>query len=368
MTKLMNLNKDSKKRSRIEVSEDSIKARFFIEHNLSQVDAAGVIFDVYRKDSSEVEKTYQPTHDGKLLLAKYYEDKYGIKILNIANVEDGRNLLEYISANQDNFKIGVLLPSALEGQRIDLETYNKKTSQLSHCCPIIIERESGVLRLIDLDAIEKKSAQNRNLNALLQKISPQEFYCNRSSSLMDTNSCHTYAISILKDALRIDNLAQNLRSAKGETNLQSGLMKVVDYEVLPESLLKLVQSEGYLRKVTADMAGEVIRSNKTKPPKPISQQREENSETVKIQTTSTDSSDAKEDKIRNSFLWTKANQNPRRIVSVLEKYSISDDKIDEFIIDLKESQTAFLKLAKTSAVTQPSCVGALKDNSRERVL
>ncbi len=242
--------------SRFDTFSKQIKEKFFLKYNIAQADGTGRSFEVYRNNDETVSETYQPNHEGKILLAKYYQNKYGILIFNISDRQDCQNLIKYVSDNKENFKVGVLLPSAMEGQpRQDsaLEKYNRDTSSRSHCCPVIIESFGAKnLRIIDLDCIARTPSQNSNFLALLNNVAPAEMYVTASSNVMDTNSCHTYAISILKDALRIDDLAKQITLTSGaiqfETTNSAGLAsKIHHYQKLPTPLLKLVQSKSYLR-------------------------------------------------------------------------------------------------------------------------
>ena len=84
---------------------EHIKENFFLRHNLAQMDGNGEVFEAHRQESATTATLYQPNHDGKNLLSKYYHDKYGLLIINIATVNDAKNVINFVSKNKENFKI-----------------------------------------------------------------------------------------------------------------------------------------------------------------------------------------------------------------------------------------------------------------------
>lgn len=323
------MTKDSEVRS--EITLEDIATKLFMRYPIFQRDGERKVWEIFRdEDQNKISKILQPRHDAKIILAKYYELKYGIKIVNLKTSKDLEKFQSFVNFKKDTaeaFKIGAILPGAFFDDMPDI-------SELSHCCPILFERMEGEsLTAINLDCISRLGSDQQAISSQIMsmadiKISP------KNTNILDLNSCHTYAISILKDALRIDGLKDKL--------IADHSIGSFEYDNLPPELLKITQTQSSIENI--DLSQPIIRSNLSKDFVSVAERRERDSETV-LRKIEQDEWELDEDEViwesktRNAVLWNKANSNVARAKVVLDHYGInSEEELNLFIENLYQEQ------------------------------
>lgn len=321
------------------ISKESIIRKLFTRYQIVQRDANKQNWEISRDaDHSKISQSLQPNHDARIILSKYYELKYGIKIVNLKDSNDFEKFDSFIRSKKEDkelFKIGVILPAVFFDEMPSI-------SGRTHANPILFERsKDGCLSAINLDCISTLKDQQNLLSKRM--MSRADIQINpKNSNLLDVNSCHTYAISILKDALRIDELKAKLLNEKEEIKEETAYNTSIEYTQLPPELLKFTQARSSIE--GADLSAPIIRSNLSKDNISLAQRREHESETV-FRRLEQDEWELGEDeevwesKTRNSALWNKSIGNVERIKTVLDYYEIDNEEaLDEKVATLYQEQ------------------------------
>lgn len=197
---------------------------------------------------------YQPTPKGVAELCKHYNTKYNIdmQILEIQH-SNNRELKRFETLNESE------LLNISEGKSRGVILLQEQ----NHAVPVIITKQDNKLMIFIFDSTSggcTKAYYNvANLfpNALV--------YLNSGTRQADSSSCITDAICIVKDALRIKNLAQLIQSKTVKENFSSSptasklkinrITKPNNFSLfqMPEQLLKTAQRSLYLEHADKNM-------------------------------------------------------------------------------------------------------------------
>jgi hypothetical protein len=200
----------------------------------------------------------EPTCDAMLLMAKYYELKYGVKIIVVSSPEDLEAIQKLVDESEKAgmpCKFGFVLPNI----KVEVDGFvsharwdsSQPFSDLAgkllydegHICPAIYEKLSdGRSSIITLDSIGMIGHISAGHRRIIDKIAGGNIpIFNNSIALQrSTRGCRDLGILMLKDALRMPNLVDEL-GLKGETSY-SGHIGSINFDILPEQLLKFFQT------------------------------------------------------------------------------------------------------------------------------
>ena len=94
------MTKDSEARS--EITLEDIATKLFMRYPIFQRDGERKVWEISRnEDQNKISKILQPRHDAKIILAKYYELKYGIKIVNLKTSKDLEKFQSFVNFKKD---------------------------------------------------------------------------------------------------------------------------------------------------------------------------------------------------------------------------------------------------------------------------
>lgn len=295
-------------------------------------------------DKGENIKIYEPNSDAMSLMAKYYELKYGVKIIFASTEEDLKNIKQLIQSSENSdtaCKFGFILP---------LFTKNGTTTVINkdsgHVCPVLYEKSSdGHSALISFDSVGNiSSAHKEIINDMSNSTIP--IYHSNVALQRSTVLCRELSVLTLKDALRMKDLVNELEFKESISSRTHNML-----EILPDKLLKYVQTGRPLK--TANLDTEIIRSNPEKETKTLGQYLEENQKTIflsnnKITRLGSEIADEKIsekpplESVVNSKLLQENDLMMQRIVKLCEFYNVTSDKnLDELIQKVNEEKLTF---------------------------
>lgn len=233
----------------------------------------------------------EPRLDALLLMAKYYELKYGVKIIVAAKGADLdaiKDLVDKCEKSSKPCKFGFILPNLAVKRNGFLREAGWNSSQpfsdldgkllcdKGHVCPVIYEKlADGRSSIIVLDSIGMVGDASAGHRPMIQKIAEQSVpvYINNAVLQSSTKGCRDLAILILKDALRIPHLLDEL----GLKNENYGDRR---FDILPEKLLKYLQT-GFPWK-TADAKAPILRASAQKPLQSLQDYNAQNQGTIHL--------------------------------------------------------------------------------------
>lgn len=222
-------------------------------------------------DSAGVQKeALEPSQKAMMLMARYYELKYGTKIMVVGNVEDLeaiKNLVEASEKSNTSGKFGFVLPNVIVERKgfFDNQPFSDLAEKLipdaGHVCPVIYEKlPDGRSSIIVLDSLGMGGIVSEVHTPIIDKISNSSIpiYINRAVTQRSTAGCRELSILMLKDALRIPSLVDEL----GFTDKTSPYGWAKYFDILPEPLLKYLQTGSPWK--TANVEAEMLRSSPKK--------------------------------------------------------------------------------------------------------
>lgn len=202
----------------------------------------------------------QPLPNGAQIIADYYKEKYKVDIRIVdhtQSVESGDN----ITARFKQF------------QKETLTTHSNENNQavgyilmhgLHHAIPVIMTREENKDYLIIFDSTS--GSRKKGYYQIANIIPDVTVLLNNGTRQADTGSCVTDALCILKDALRIEGIANyliknKLVAAGSQTpsperkSVATATLLYNNFSIfsMPERLLKSAQVSDYLTVSDADM-------------------------------------------------------------------------------------------------------------------
>lgn len=265
----------------------------------------------------------KPGHTAKLVLADYYEKKYGIKIhvqdkdLNDA-VEVGHLLLEKANAGNGE-PVGLLLHRP-RGEKTP--TSPKGPDYVGHVTPFLIQKTPNGFDLIDLNIGPYSYVKAYEAAYLLQEAGHEIriLTVGEPSRQADEFSCHTDAMQVLKDALVAHQTTGGNLSEHYWTNyrVDQHLTARNPYTFaaaieLPASLYKVVQRSKALQ--STRLSPQEVLAVKTPSANPEKQQ------TVGAHRKRFSSIKNKEGGLINNFLTFKAYKNAMLVLDRLNSFS-----------------------------------------------
>lgn len=281
-------------------------------------------------------KQIKPGHTAKLVLADYYEKKYGIKIhvqdKDLADaVEVGHLLLEKANAGNGE-PVGLLLHRP-RGKKTP--TSPKGPDYVAHVTPFLIQKTPNGFDLIDLNIGPYSYVTAYKAAYLLQEAGHEIriLTVGEPSRQADAFSCHTDAMQVLKDALvehqtRGGNLSEhywtNYRVDQHLTARNPGTFTAAIE--LPESLYKVVQHSKALQ--STRLSPHQVLAVKTPSTNPDKQQ------TVGAHRKRFSSIKNKEGGVMNNFLTFKAYKNAMLVLDQLNSFSNAQAR-NEYIEHLR---------------------------------
>lgn len=236
-------------------------------------------------DQGDRQEFLEPKSDAMLLMAKYYELKYGVKIIVVTKTQDLdsiKGLIEKSEKSSAPVKFGFVLPNFLvknDGSIADTnwnanqnfyELEDKLIYNEGHVCPVVYEKlPDGRSSIIVIDSIGGKSPGSVGHSRIIDKMSDSKIpvYFNSAELQRSNRGCRDLAILMLKDALRMPNIVDELGFIV-DARRSGGCY----YDILPEALLKYLQTGSPWK--TADSERKVLRSS----PQKISQSLKEYSD------------------------------------------------------------------------------------------
>ncbi len=214
----------------------------------------------------------QPYASGAEIIAKHYFNKYGVQIVIVDHskiVENGDNLLKRFQAFctdtlphyslNNNSAIGFVL-----------------MHDTNHAVPVLISCENDKNYMVVFDSTS--GPRRKGYIAIANLVPHFKVLLNDGTRQADNGSCVTDALSILKDALRITQLATNIEAHKSvsidtltpsperQNSFAAARLNQPNLGLfnMPEPLLKTAQISNYVIKADANL-DTVIRS----PNKPL---------------------------------------------------------------------------------------------------
>lgn len=268
-------------------------------------------------------KQIKPGHTAKLVLADYYEKKYGIKIhvqdkdLDDA-VEVGHLLLEKANAGNGE-PVGLLLHRP-RGKKTP--TSPKGPDYVGHVTPFLIQKTPNGFDLIDLNIGMYSYVKAYEAAYLLQEAGHEIriLTVGEPSRQADAFSCHTDAMQVLKDALVAHQTTGGNLSEHYWTNYRMDQPLTARNPdtfaaaiELPESLYKVVQRSKALQ--STRLSPQQVLAVKTPSANPDKQQ------TVGAHRKRFSSIKNKEGGVMNNFLTFKAYKNAMLVLDQLNSFS-----------------------------------------------
>lgn len=208
---------------------------------------------------------YQPTPKGVALLCAHYSAKYNLDLRCIdfrGKIEAADNSLlffkylaetKYLDCLSNNQKMGLVL-----------------THGSYHAIPLLVIKIQDALHMIVFDSTS--GPRIKGYFSIAKLFDKAHFYLNSGSRQVDSSSCITEAICILKEALQLPDLMSLIEakrfddhpSLKQNPHSMFTIPKPDNFIVfkMPEQLLLTSQSSDYITEADADLSV-VIRGGKT---------------------------------------------------------------------------------------------------------
>ncbi len=200
---------------------------------------------------------YQPTPEGITYLCSHYSDKYGIDLRSldlrgkISNPDNICNFFAYVAEKNiidslpNNTVVGVVLS---HGQH--------------HAIPVLIKKGEGTSAIVVFDSTS--GPRIKGYFRIASLFSDSNFYLNSGTRQVDSSSCITDAICILKEALQIEDLLLILNKKRYDEHpsLQPDesrffcIPKPENFVLfkMPEKLLLTAQRSRYVSEADANTA------------------------------------------------------------------------------------------------------------------
>lgn len=191
---------------------------------------------------------YRLQPKGLEILAEHYREKYGVDI-RVSTTH--RTIIDYFTEKAE--EIAKEFEGAPEGKKIGLILSNN----LPHVVPVVISRDKSdkKITVMSFDSVGDPLGYGRLASSLADKNF--KFFLNEGIRQRDGISCTTDSILILKDALRIENLVETVKSkmSDGSTIDKSmrEVLKVSRFPLpkefffsMPEDLLKTAQRKAFV--------------------------------------------------------------------------------------------------------------------------
>lgn len=201
---------------------------------------------------------YRLQPKGLEILAEHYREKYGVDI-RVSTTH--RTIIDYFTEKAE--EIAKEFEGAPEGKKIGLILSNN----LPHVVPIVISRDRSdkKITVMSFDSVGDPIGYGRLSSSLAENF---KFFLNDGTRQRDGISCTTDSILILKDALRIENLVETVKSkmSDGSTTDKSDksireMLTMSRFPLpkefffsMPEDLLKTTQRETFIKDAKPDMS------------------------------------------------------------------------------------------------------------------
>lgn len=212
--------------------------------------------------SQEVEDTlvsplfYQPTPEGVRLLCAHYSKKYSINLHffdlrgKIENPDNGYQMFDYFSKSE---RFNSLPDNSLNGFVLNHGQY--------HSVPVLVIKKDGSTSVVSFDSTS--GSRIRGYFRIAGLFSDAEFYLNSGTRQVDSSSCITDAICILKEALQLKGVLALIIDKRHDTHpslqpTQSrffSIDKPANFTLfhMPEQLMLTAQKSSYLTDASSDL-------------------------------------------------------------------------------------------------------------------
>ena len=200
---------------------------------------------------------YQPTPSGVSLLCNHYSRKYKINLHlfdlrdKIINPDSGYQMFSYFSQSE-SFKS--LPNNSLSGFVLNHGQY--------HSIPVLVLKQDGETNIVSFDSTS--GARIRGYFRIAKLFPDATFYLNSGSRQVDSSSCITDAICILKEALQLNKLLEILKAKKHDTHpsLQPSQSRFFSIDRpqnfilfhMPEQLMLTAQKASYITDANSDLS------------------------------------------------------------------------------------------------------------------
>lgn len=209
---------------------------------------------------------YQPTPDGVRQLCAHYSRKYTIDLrcMDLRDAVDEPNnayaffnhlvSCDFLNSLSDNQTVGLILS---HGQH--------------HAIPVLINKSNDRTRIVVFDSTS--GSQVKGYFKIANLFPDTTFYLNSGTRQVDSSSCMTDGICILKEALQLPSLFDLLIEKRNDEHpalhqrqgsIFSGPTKPKHFILfnMPEQLLLTTQNSNYLSEINADLTV-MLRGGKT---------------------------------------------------------------------------------------------------------
>lgn len=290
-------------------------------------------------DKGENIKIYEPNSDAMSLMAKYYELKYGVKIIFASTKEDLEGIKQLIQNSEESetaCKFGFILP---------LVTTSGISKDSGHVCPVLYEKSSdGYSALISFDSVGHIGQHLATIDRMSNSTIP--VYHSNVALQRSTMLCREFSVLMLKDALRMEDLVNELEFKESIYSADHNRLKI-----LPDKLLKYAQTGTPLR--TANVDTQIIRSHPEKEAKTLGQYRAENQKKIflsndrlsRLVSKIEDEEISEKSPLESMVNFKLLQENDlmmERIVKLCEFYDVtSDENLDELIQKVNGEKLTF---------------------------